>query len=372
MISSNVFGVMSLVQHHPGLLYLAGSNLKGRFTHRLLRNDSRELAAAPEQVTVMVTDLCNLRCKMCHFAHNANDSYRLNRQGSMSPGLFYKLIDETPHTRLVSLTGGEPLLHPHLPDFIAYAKKRGRICSLTTNGWYLAERALELCRAGLDILAVSVDGPQAVHDQIRGRRSFQRLEKGLETVLSIEPHPVLFTTFAISNLNHDQLVPAYDQSFRWGVDGTNFNHLWIHTGEMVGEFENNLAGFDVDEVRWTIDPGLVDAERLADQLHTIRRLNQGRRFSAAETPFLNRQQIIDWYQKPSQFVKWNTTRCAWIRLKVWPDGAYKPCRGWEVGSIAEQHAMDLWNAPPVRNFRHQLASQGTLPICARCCYIAHR
>lgn len=372
MIRSNLVGALSLVHDHPALLDLAGSNLKGRFTHRIQRNGSRQVAAAPEQVTVMVTDQCNLSCKMCHFACNVTDSYRLNRHGRMPPALFYKLIDETPHSQLVSLTGGEPLLHPHLPDFIAYAKRKGRICSVTTNGWYLAERAGELCRAGLDILAVSVDGPQHIHDQVRGRRSFQRLEKGLESILAIKSHPVVFTTFAISNLNHDQLLPAYDQSLRWGVDGTNYNHLWIHTGEMAEEFGQDAASFAVDEVRWSIDPGLVDAGRVADQLHAIRRINLGRRFSAVETPFLNRQQIMDWYQDPSQFVKWTTTRCAWIRMKIWPDGAYKPCRGWEVGSIADRHAMDLWNAPPVRDFRHQLAARGTFPICARCCYIAHR
>jgi sulfatase maturation enzyme AslB (radical SAM superfamily) len=372
MIRSNFVGVMGLVQHNPQLLSLATSNLKGRLSQQLSRNRRMGQSAPPEQVTVIVTDLCNLRCKMCHFAHNANESYRLNRNGRMEPGLFYKLIDETPGTPLVSLTGGEPLLHPKLPDLIAYAKNKGRIVSLTTNGWHLASRAEEICAAGLDILAVSVDGPPTVHDHIRGRGSFQRLEKGLEAILRISPRPAVFTTLAISDLNFTHLVPAYHQSLQWGIDGTNFNHLWILSAEMEARFQAQEPSFQVDQVRWTIDPGRVDGEILADQLKTIQRMNWGRKFSVAETPFLNRQQIIDWYQKPEQFVKWTTTRCAWIRMKVWPDGSFKPCRGWIAGNIAQGHAMQLWNAQPMRDFRSQLAAHGTFPICARCCYLAHR
>lgn len=372
MLQNSIHGLLSLVARYPQLLTLAASNASGRLKPRMLGNGKTGQAAPPEQITVMVTDLCNLRCKMCQYAHDAEENYQLNRQGRMAPSLFQKLIDETPQNRLVSLTGGEPLLHPDLPDFISYVKKKGRICSVTTNGWHLPERAREICQAGLDILIVSVDGLRPVHDQVRGRGSFERLEKGLKAVLSISPRPMVFTTMAISNINCAQIEHVYRQSLLWGVDGTNFNHLWIHLRNPAEKYQFENTSLGLDEVRWSIQPERVDVDYLVYQLETVKALNRRRKFILIDTPALNEQQIRDWYQDPGKFVKWSTTRCAWIRMKIWPDGSFKPCRGWSVGSIADHDAMDLWNQLPIRKFRQHLARQGTFPICARCCYLAHR
>jgi hypothetical protein len=82
--------------------------------------------------------------------------------------------------------------------------------------------------------------------------------------------------------------------------------------------------------------------------------------------------MATWYGRPAQPVMWTTTRCAWIRTKVSPDGKVKPCRGWEAGDLAREHAMRIWNGSRFRQLRRTLSAHGTLPICARCCAIAHR
>jgi MoaA/NifB/PqqE/SkfB family radical SAM enzyme len=93
---------------------------------------------------------------------------------------------------------------------------------------------------------------------------------------------------------------------------------------------------------------------------------------AIQTPDLGRNDIGVWYREPERFVRYNSTRCAWTRMKVWPDGGVKPCREWQVGNVGQTHAMEVWNGKNFRAFRQLLAARGTLPICARCCYMAHR
>jgi MoaA/NifB/PqqE/SkfB family radical SAM enzyme len=61
-------------------------------------------------------------------------------------------------TAMITVSGGEPLMHPDLDALIARMRKRGMISSLITNGYYLSrERIRRLNRAGLDYLQISVD-----------------------------------------------------------------------------------------------------------------------------------------------------------------------------------------------------------------------
>jgi MoaA/NifB/PqqE/SkfB family radical SAM enzyme len=57
---------------------------------------------------------------------------------------------------VVYFTGGETGLYPHLTKVVDYAKKRGMITSITTNGT-ISEANLRKLSKSLDILSVSVD-----------------------------------------------------------------------------------------------------------------------------------------------------------------------------------------------------------------------
>jgi MoaA/NifB/PqqE/SkfB family radical SAM enzyme len=61
-------------------------------------------------------------------------------------------------TVVLTLTGGEPLLHPELDRIIAHAAARRLICTSITNGYALTERWIDrLNHAGLTLLQVSID-----------------------------------------------------------------------------------------------------------------------------------------------------------------------------------------------------------------------
>jgi MoaA/NifB/PqqE/SkfB family radical SAM enzyme len=61
-------------------------------------------------------------------------------------------------TTVVTLSGGEPLLHPQLDDLIAHLRKRGIIAGMITNGYLLnVERIKRLNDAGLDHMQISID-----------------------------------------------------------------------------------------------------------------------------------------------------------------------------------------------------------------------
>src|SRR5438045_6336232 len=64
-------------------------------------------------------------------------------------------------TSVITISGGEPLLHPELDDIIRQIRRRGRIATLITNGYLLTpDRIQRLNRARLDHLQISIDNVQ--------------------------------------------------------------------------------------------------------------------------------------------------------------------------------------------------------------------
>src|ERR1700732_4233555 len=79
---------------------------------------------------------------------------------------------------VVTISGGEPLLHPELDDVIARIRKNGMLAGMITNGYLLvADRIERLNRAGLEHLQISIDN--VTPDDV-SKKSLKVLDKKLE------------------------------------------------------------------------------------------------------------------------------------------------------------------------------------------------
>ncbi len=107
---------------------------------------------------ISLTDLCSLRCTYCMPAEGLP---WLSKRERLDDDEFVRLADLFVRLGVTSirLTGGEPLVHPTLPDVVARlaALTPRPELSLTTNGVTLDRSARKLADAGLDRINVSVD-----------------------------------------------------------------------------------------------------------------------------------------------------------------------------------------------------------------------
>jgi Fe-coproporphyrin III synthase len=71
--------------------------------------------------------------------------------------------------QVLSVSGGEPLLYPELPDLLRIARGAGMATTMTTNGMLLGQHLAKFVLDELDGVAISLDGPPEVHDHVRGR-----------------------------------------------------------------------------------------------------------------------------------------------------------------------------------------------------------
>jgi MoaA/NifB/PqqE/SkfB family radical SAM enzyme len=87
---------------------------------------------------------------------------------------------------VVSFSGGEPLLYHGLEEVLVHAKACGMRTTVTTNGTLLSMDRLGKLATCLDVLAISLDGPPIIHNEIRqSPHAFDHLLSGLENVRQI-------------------------------------------------------------------------------------------------------------------------------------------------------------------------------------------
>jgi MoaA/NifB/PqqE/SkfB family radical SAM enzyme len=95
---------------------------------------------------------CNLSCTYCNEWDDFSEPISLETM--------FRRLDKLADlgTTAITLSGGEPLLHPGLEEIIKKIRRRGMIAGLITNGYLLTrERIKKLNEAGLEYLQISID-----------------------------------------------------------------------------------------------------------------------------------------------------------------------------------------------------------------------
>jgi MoaA/NifB/PqqE/SkfB family radical SAM enzyme len=126
--------------------------------------------AAPVAVGFELTHLCNLACSYCD-RHTPLPS-------EMTDAQIFEALEGLRRIgmREMSLDGGEPLAHRSVGDIVDFLTSHGIVTRMNTNG-ILVRRKQNVVRK-LAKVKISLDGPPAVHDSVRGPRAFERAVDG--------------------------------------------------------------------------------------------------------------------------------------------------------------------------------------------------
>ncbi len=149
----------------------------------------------PAFMILMLTERCNLRCRYCYL--EATSAGRDMDEQTLVQAL--KLADHGASCHL-QLSGGEPTLRPDLIEMTGRLSRkfhRPPQLGLQTNATCLEQHLLSLCREYGFQVGVSLDGPPAVQEELRGNATATL--KGLE-LLDRENIPFRVTT-VISHRN---------------------------------------------------------------------------------------------------------------------------------------------------------------------------
>jgi len=197
-----------------------------------------QLDSKLHQLTLEVTEQCNLRCRYCIFSEN----YLMTRSYTSRKMTFEvarKAIDLfLDHSMLsnditISFYGGEPLLNkPLIQDCVSYVNANDSNqhvrFHITTNGTLIDDEMIQLFIENDFALCISLDGPKEIHNRNRvyrnNRGSYDKIVENLQKIKKLNPR-------FYQNLSFNMVIsPPYDLLAHY--DFVRNSEL-IPTGELV-------------------------------------------------------------------------------------------------------------------------------------------
>ena len=134
---------------------------------------TRALASTNHVVLAHIIPMrrCNLACGYCNEYDQVSKPVPLE--------VMQRRLDKLAElgTSVVTISGGEPMMHPQLDEIVRYIRSHGMIAGLISNGYYFTpDRIKRLNEAGLDALQISIDNVEP--DEV-SRKSLRVLDKKL-------------------------------------------------------------------------------------------------------------------------------------------------------------------------------------------------
>ena len=346
---------------------------------------------APEWLVLVVNNFCNLRCKMCDvgigesasvfYTHLVGDDPR-----NMPLRLLETILEQAarffPKPK-IGLAYTEPLIHAEILDFCRAIVRSGFYCTITTNGYMLPRLAEALVEIGVDEITVSIDGPEAVHDRIRGREgSFRKLYEGVEQlnrakVRTRRTRPLVRFSYTLTDENYTHMLDFAHAVERLKPASLVFSHLNFISDEMAAAHHAHYDG------EWamtrsnlgTMKLDTIDLDAMAQALVELKayaRTQPGFPLLTVVPDLASRDDLDVYYRQPLRFIGGRHCTDPWRMMMIRTEGTVIPahgrCYNVPIGKVTETPLKELWDHARFRAFRRTLQEAGgTLPACARCC-----
>jgi radical SAM protein with 4Fe4S-binding SPASM domain len=166
------------------------------------------------------TGACNARCKYCNV--DATGQYAPRE---MTTKEAVHLVDEVYSfgVRWFGIKGGEPLMRPDIFDIVKYAKSLGLNVCLLTNGCFVDGEIYDNLVKYNVWSSVSIDGPEEINDQLRGKGSYK---KALAAIEKLSKGKILNgLACAITKINYQHLDHVAELAEKYHANFVWYNHL---------------------------------------------------------------------------------------------------------------------------------------------------
>jgi len=166
----------------------------------------------PIQGSLELTFRCNLRCVHCYCNLPLNNRDVISKE--LKTGEIFNIFDQIAEAGCLwlLLTGGEPLVRKDFLEIYAYAKKKGFLISLFTNGTLITPKIADyLAESPPSEVEITLYGvTKETYEKVTGiPGSFKRCQKGIELLLA-RKIPLRLKTMAMTlNLNELSNIKEY-------------------------------------------------------------------------------------------------------------------------------------------------------------------
>ncbi len=155
----------------------------------------QELLESPVGVEIETNSGCNLRCRHCYQGSYSDRLMETGRVKEIIDILFQGGVFE------LSLIGGEPLLHPDMPEILEYCNDLGFSNTLVTNATLFNPTLIDqISEMPYTSIKISLEGVGEVNDNIRGSGVFGSVNRTISLLLEKGIVPQISCTLHNENL----------------------------------------------------------------------------------------------------------------------------------------------------------------------------
>jgi MoaA/NifB/PqqE/SkfB family radical SAM enzyme len=299
-----------------------------------------------------LTERCNLRCSHCYQsgAGDAELTLAQIRETATEAGAMvsdWEVRYGVTVERSCNVTGGEPFLRKDLFEVLEVLDGEGFALFLLSNGTLVdRRRAAALAALGVKGVQVSIEGPEEIHDGIRGAGSFRAAVEGTKRLLEAGL-PVTFNV-TLSRINAPHLECLVETASGLGVQRVGFSRL-VPSGRGAGLLEQMLAPAEAEALYRKLfslsTPGVqvVTGDPVASQMRESFSDHPG------EMPLGGCAAGIS-------------------GLTLLPDGTILPCRRLEIplGNVLTDSLREVWATSDILNrLRNRALYHGRCGVCSR-------
>lgn len=301
---------------------------------------------------------CNCRCLMC-------DIWRIRQAQEITPAnlesqlvAFRKL-----GVSWVVFSGGEPQLNEKWSTLAQMVRAAGSRVTLLTAGLLLKAQA-QIVAGSVDDVIVSLDGPPAIHNNIRRvRDAFEQLSKGVKELRHIRPDMQVRARCTVQKANCRSLRAVIRSAKNIDLDSVSFL-----AADLTSTAFNRPEGWQPDRViRVALAPEEVDTLAAeVEQLIAEHRPDFESGFVVESPEKLRR--IVQHFRAHSGQAGSSAPRCnaPWVSAVIEASGDVRPCFFHPVmGNIHRETFTDIINGPEALRFRSGLDVANNA-ICQRC------
>jgi MoaA/NifB/PqqE/SkfB family radical SAM enzyme len=179
------------------------------------------------RATIGLTDRCNLRCVHCYVHDPVQDAQVRSRE--LTTTQWYGIFDQLAEAGCLWMlwTGGEILLRRDFAELYRYAKRKGFLLALFTNGTLLTKELVGFLAEWYPyVIEVSLYGltPETYEKVTGSPAAYEQVMHGIR--LLIEARVPLRLKAPAMTLTHDVLPAMYDFAAELGVPFRHDGKLW--------------------------------------------------------------------------------------------------------------------------------------------------
>lgn len=162
----------------------------------------------PISATMEIIGQCNFRCQHCYISE-------VERQSQLSFDQAKKYVDFLSENggMYLTITGGDPLLHPNFEEIYAYAYRKGLVITLLTNGSLLSERIADFLstypprRIEITLYGFS----EETYRTVTKTNAFSKVLHGVDLLISRKLRVILKNFVMVNNFDDFSQIANYAQ-----------------------------------------------------------------------------------------------------------------------------------------------------------------